>query len=215
VPGSPLTIVQDGDLERLEEATSRYEAAISDQMKKYLVGPERGLKPATAIGDRLGEVVDPLPEHEAFEGYLAIPYLGLKGEVLKIRFRKPPWIEGRAKYMDVPHATPRVYNVSAIEEADSEICVAEGEFDTLMLKQLGLPAIGLPGASSWKPHHRRMLAGFSRVWVFGDPDEAGYKMISTITASMRQARGIYLTVGDVTDTVLSGNEGEIWSAING
>ena len=46
--------------------------------------------------------------------------------------------------------------------------------DTLTLsKCVGIPAVGVPGANSWKAHYSRILADFERIYVFADGDNPG------------------------------------------
>lgn len=111
---------------------------------------------------------------------------------------------GHGKYMSMVDEPSRVFNIKAIHDADDEIHVCEGEFDAIVLTKVGLPAVAIPGTQAWKNHHRRMLAGFSRVWVWGDPDDAGAEFTQRLTRAMRQAKGVRLREGDVTDTYLAG-----------
>ena len=157
-----------------------------------------------ARSHRLGVVLDPFPGHGKFHGFLAIPYLDQHGKPLTIRFRCIQEHDhrqaGHGKYMSTSHDPARVFNIRAIHDADEEIHITEGEIDALTLNAVGLPAIGIPGATGWRPHHRRMLAGFSRVWVWGDPDDAGAQFTQKVTASMKQAKGVRLPGTDVNDT---------------
>ena len=95
-----------------------------------------------------------------------------------------------------------MFNVRALHQARDEIHVCEGEFDAMILTSLGLHAVAVPGANAWQPHYRRMLAGFSRVWVWGDPDDAGAEFTNRICRALRSAKGVRLRHGDVTDTYL-------------
>jgi len=202
-------------LEALEEATAAYQAARTSKAGLYLM--ERGLEPETVDTFRLGSVVEPQPGHTRQVGRLAIPYLGQKGEPLAIRFRcieeHNHREQGHGKYESVVGDTPRIYNVSAITRATDTIHVTEGEFDAMILEQCGLPAIAVPGAALYRSHHRRLLAGFNRVWVWADPDEAGADLLNKITASLRQAKGVRLRDGDVTETYLAGGEDAIHKLI--
>lgn len=186
----------------LEEATSRYEAAVTAADVAWLRG--RGLTPEVAGTFRLGVVRDPLPGHESHRGKLAIPYLDKNDETLSIRFRCIQEHNhrefGHGKYMSLPDEPVRVFNIRAIHTADNEIHVCEGEFDAMTLCQVGLPAIAIPGVQAWRSHHRRMLAGFSRIWVWGDPDEAGADFNRKIERAMRQAKGVRIRGGDVNET---------------
>lgn len=210
----PLTVSQ---METLEEAVSKYEADMTVQAAQYLVA--RGLTRETVRTNRLGVVADPIPGHEAFRGMVSIPYL-LKGGVTGIRFRCIEDHDHRefnhGKYMQPSGTTIGVYGVDSIHEAKHVLHVTEGEFDRLILQQAGLPAIGFPGASSFRGHHGRMLAGFNRLWIWGDPDAAGAEFVTKVTNRLpRSARGVKLRHGDVTDTFLAGGAKTIYSLIDG
>ena len=205
----------------MEEAANRYRDGRSPEVDEYLHA--RGIAPETADTFRLGVVDDPAPGHEHVRGWLSIPYLGLtpdgEEQVWSIRFRCLPEILhggytckelSHGKYKGLPHEWARVYNVRAIPTAGSEIHVAEGELDAVILNQAGYPAIGLPGATQWRRHHARMLAGFSKIYVWGDPDEAGAKLVGDIMSSCRNAAPVPLQDGDVGETFLAGCDGDDW-----
>ena len=213
-PLQPLTASQ---METLEEATSKYEAALTVEAVRYLLG--RGLTQETVLTNRLGVVADPIPGHEPFRGMLAIPYM-LKGKVLRIRFRCIEDHEhrdyGHGKYMQPSGETLIVYGIDSIHEAEHILHVTEGEFDAMILKQEGLPAIAFPGASTFQGHHGRMLAGFNRLWIWGDPDAAGAEFVQKITNRLpRSARGVKLRHGDVTETYMAGGSEALHDLIEG
>ena len=162
--------------ELLERAVSSYSQHIP-VAEEYLV--LRGLDLEVAAEALLGVVVDPLPSHEAFEGRLAIPYV-TQGGVVDIRFRAMGLEE--PKYMGISGTQTRLYNVNAIHKAQNFIAICEGEIDTLTLDAcVGIPAIGVPGANSWKKHYNRLLQDFEFIYVFADGDKAGVefgKMLS-------------------------------------
>jgi DNA primase len=121
---------------------------------------------------------------------------------------------GHGKYMGMKDEPPRMFNVGAVHRAGSEIAVTEGEFDAMVLNMIGINAVAVPGAQGWRPHYRRMLAGFNRVWVFGDPDDAGAELTAKISRSLRSAKGVRLRDGDVTDTYLKGGADALYALIN-
>lgn len=186
----------------MEEATSVYQAQLTLHAELYLAS--RGLTDEAVAGSRLGVVEDPMPGHERYRGRLAIPYLSADGHPVDIRFRclEDHKCVGHGKYETRADHPARVYNVGAITQADDVIHVAEGELDTIILNQIGLPAIGLPGAANWSGKHRRLLAGFSRVWVWGDPDEAGAGLVNKVCQSLHSAKGVRLADGDVNESLL-------------
>jgi DNA primase len=201
--------------EALLEATTAYQAAVTPDAARYLLA--RGIDRQTAHTFRLGVVADPAPGHTRFAGMLAIPYLDRHGRPLTLRFRCLTEHEhrehGHGKYTSITGDPVRMFNIGAIHRAGEEIHVAEGELDAIILTRIGLPAVAIPGALLWRAHHRRMLAGFSRVWVWGDPDDAGAEFTAKVTRSLRTAKGVRLRGGDVTDTYLTGGAGALHALI--
>lgn len=201
---SSLQPLSNSQRDSLEEAVSSYSNSLmeDDSGVDWLLA--RGIDQVSAATFRLGAVDDPFPGHERFRGWLAIPYLDKDGAPLTVRFRCPVDHEhiGHGKYMTLPEDPARVFNVGAIHRAGDEIHLTEGELDAVILTQVGLHACAIPGASGFQGHHRRMLAGFNRVWVWGDPDEAGSMFVNKVSRMLRSARGVRLRDGDVNDTYL-------------
>jgi len=81
-------------------------------------------------------------------------------------------------------APTRLFNIRDIHSASDTICITEGELDAVILSQCGLKAIGVSGANSWKRHHPRMMAGFEKVYIFGDGDKAGTEFAKQVNASL-------------------------------
>jgi len=198
----PLRPLSPSQREMLEEATATYQAALTGDAARYLV--DRGIGPAEVDTFRLGVVADPHPGHARYRGMLAIPYLAHDGHPLTIRFR---CLEehnhrdfGHGKYNTLPDDPPRLYGVDSIHAAGDEIHLTEGELDRIILRKIGWHAVAAPGSEMWFGRHRRMLAGFSRVWVWGDPDDAGAKFTNKVSRSLRSAKGVRLRLGDVSET---------------
>ncbi|WP_329022477.1 MULTISPECIES: toprim domain-containing protein [Streptomyces] len=136
---------------------------------------------------------------------LAIPYIGHDGRVLTLRFRCLEDHDHRAhfhgKYNSIKDDPPRLYGIADVHRAGDTIDVTEGELDAVVLRMIGLHAVAVPGAALWLGRHRRMLAGFSRVRVWGDPDDAGAEFASKVCRSLpRSSRSIRLRLGDVSET---------------
>ncbi|MCZ4086231.1 MULTISPECIES: toprim domain-containing protein [Streptomyces] len=146
----------------------------------------------------------PFPGHEKYRGMLSIPYLDRNDAPLTIRFRclqdHDHRTFGHGKYNTIKDDPPRMYGVGSVHKADSVIEVTEGELDRIILEKLGLHAVAIPGASIWQGRHRRMLAGFNRVRIWGDPDDAGAEFTARICRALRSAKGMRLRAGDVTET---------------
>lgn len=185
----------------LQEATEKYHAAVG-QVAGFLE-MERGISRATVDKFRLGLVADPSTEDEKVKGWLAIPSIGPDGDVRSIRFRCLEDHDhqelGHGKYMGRAGVTTGLFNVRAVTEAGDEIHVTEGEIDAISLEQCGLSAIGVTGANGWKPHYNRLLAGFSRVYVWQDNDEAGKRFVKEVVDGLANASVVRIGVSGCKD----------------
>lgn len=203
-----LEPVSDSRLAENERAAEKYHQALGSGEApgavQWLVG--RGLNQQIVRTARLGVVTDPLPGHERFQGMLCIPYRLHNGYTVSLRYRcieeHDHRAHGHGKYMSTPHEPGRMYFTEAIVNASNEISICEGEMDALVLNMLGIPAVGIPGATFWEKRWRRILEGFSRIWVWGDPDEAGAKLNDRVTQALYQARVVPLK-RDVNDEYLA------------
>lgn len=212
----PLRPLSASQREALEEATSSYQGRLTAPVAQYLKA--RGIDKATAATFRLGVVSDPFPGHDRYRGFLAIPYLDREGKPLSLRFR---CLEDHVhrdhyhgKYMSITDEPPRTFNIRAVHVALDTIHIAEGEFDAMILTKAGLPAVAIPGVQMWANRHRRMLAGFNRAYVWGDPDDAGADFVNRITRALRSAKGVRLRDGDVTDTYMAGGADALLALIS-
>lgn len=198
--GSLLRPLSATEKKELERVVTDWQGHLSEEVAGYLA--ERAIPATSALGHRLGVVGgDVPPEYRRYMGMLAIPYLDRYGSPLTLRFRK---LRGDGpKYLSMPDDPSRMYNIKALFDAGDDISVCEGELDAVVLNSIGLPAVAIPGANNMKSHHRRMLAGFSRIHVWGDPDEAGVEFNRTVCKALRQARVVKLRDGDVTDTIVA------------
>ena len=175
----------------LEKATATYE------VNAHLAGgylSQRGLSLADAVTVRLGVVVEPLPSHEAYVGRLVIPYITPTG-VVDIRFRSMD--NSEPKYMGLPGTSTRLYNVKAIQAAGDFIAVCEGEIDAITLHyKCGIPAVGVPGANSWKKHYTRILQDFERVYVFADGDQPGSDFAKNLAKELNTVITLQMPEGE-------------------
>ncbi|MGI0525755.1 hypothetical protein [Rhizobium giardinii] len=102
-----------------------------------------------------------------------IPYIGTGGELLASRFRiafngdRFRWKAG---------SKPCIYGQSRIEEARKRksVVLVEGESDCHTLWFHGIPALGLPGASSWNEgRDAPLFEGIPEIYVVIEPDKGG------------------------------------------
>src|SRR4030095_15700844 len=132
----------DGGLQYNEQLKSPEGA----QLLEYLT-TERGLSLETIDKFLLGAAVAPAVLDEDAKGMLAIPYMTPTGPVA-LRFRRPPHKADGPKYWQPEGSNLTIFNTPAFFESEDTITVTEGEMDCMTLVQAGIPAVGLPGATS-------------------------------------------------------------------
>ncbi|WP_307816221.1 MULTISPECIES: toprim domain-containing protein [unclassified Streptomyces] len=158
----------------LEEATARYEGALTRTPDAVAYLKNRGLSEDNAASFRLGYVESPLPGHEVARGMLSIPYLTRSG-VVTLRFRRIGDGDG-PKYRSVPGDPPRIFNANALLVPSDHIAICEGEFDAIASTVAGIPAIGIAGVSAWKSYFARCFKGYRAVYILADQDDKGQGM---------------------------------------
>ena len=155
----------------------------------YLAGRGIDLEAASSAG--LGVVVDPIPGNEYMRGRLAVPYMTPAGPV-NMTFRcmqsHDCKLEGHQKYMTWEGLEANLYNVRALEEANSSIAIAEGELDALSSSLAGIPCVGISGAEKWKPFWKNVFEDFSQVYVWQEGDEAGKRFAKRMTTEVGAIR---------------------------
>lgn len=163
----------------LETTASQY-ASHLDEAAEWLEG--RGIDLEHARYEGLGVVVDPPARHEAQFGRLAIPYITDFG-VVAITFRcmrdhgdQSCKQLGHGKYSKEKGQANELYGVRAFDDAADWIGVTEGELDSLILRQIGIPAVSIPGAENWEEWWPNVFEDLSRIYVFADGDDAGKKL---------------------------------------
>jgi DNA primase len=181
------------------------EEGLSDTVKQYLTGDNRGLTEETIkkfklfsisntdrIVKRLNEVCSQEELLNAglfangsrgnyfkFSGYpVVIPYLE-DGEIVYIKARrldgKPP------KYMQVGGLSIPLFNRDILKTFDrtQPLYVCEGEFDAMITAQNGFNAVGVIGVNGLKQEIIEDLVGL-KVYLAFDNDEAGQTAIKQV-----------------------------------
>jgi DNA primase len=149
---------------------------------------------------------------------LIFPYW-LNGEVLGMQARNTEWRskeQDGAKELTIgPRTIP--YHADILLDDQAEVYVVEGALDTLSLAELGLPAVGIPGASNFKPAWVNLFDAAEDVILALDADRAGRQGAADIADIFRrhgrQVRYLNWPAGikDANDNLLSlrgGREGE-------
>lgn len=98
---------------------------------------------------------------------ITIPYQEL-GQTISIRGK-----EIGGKYLSLPGSTAHLYGVDAVR-GERDIIVTAGEFDSLLLQQMGYSAVGVPGENIWKPEWESHIEDAGRIFILFDNDRAGH-----------------------------------------
>lgn len=165
----------------LEQLVSRH--PLGDRGRAYLAArrllDEASGQPSNGLV--FGEVEHPAPEHRRYAGRLLVPTFSARGTVVHITFRCMEDHDcrdnGHGKYDHFPGLEARLYGTASLREGGSTIHLTEGQLDAATLIAAGLPAVGIPGAQGWRPHHHRLLQGFDRVCFWADRDDKGASMV--------------------------------------
>lgn len=173
----------------LEAATAAYQADLESdaQAQQYLAG--RGISPETARHFRLGVVRRPAQGHEALAGRLSLPYITPAG-VVNANYRciadhDCKAVEGHRKYLKPEGLPVNLFNVGALKAPGDVICICEGEIDTISLSACGIPAVGVSGVNAWRDYFRLCFQDFTRVYAFGDADDAGKGLNKKLIEAVR------------------------------
>lgn len=190
----------------INNATLSYQQQLSSEGRLWL--NNRGITDGSIERFRLGEVLQPTPVHKRFRGSISIPYLNPDGSVRSLRFR---YLHGSIqKYDSVAGFKSHLFNVAATA-GHSEVFICEGEFDSIILSQLGKYSTGVSGANVFKQEWKYLYTNCERVSIIFDGDEAGKAGASRIASILgnvvEDLRVIHLPPGtDVTDVYLSSPE---------
>jgi len=80
-----------------------------------------------------------------------------------------------------------LYGQWMLAELAGPVLLVEGESDCHAAWQRGVCAVGLPGASMWKPEFSSLLTG-REVVVWQEPDEGGATMVAKVAQSLPKAK---------------------------
>lgn len=170
----------------------------SDEPLEYLTG--RGLDAETILEAQLGYVAD-----GRFMDSISIPYFDAQGRWRSTRYRRLGQRAARQKYDVERGGGHHLYNVAAANEP--RVAITEGEFDSLILRQIGVPAVAVPGANAWDRDWRWLFRNSDLVLVVTDDDAAGEKARKRLLGAIgmiTEVESVELPDGmDVTDLYLS------------
>ncbi len=135
---------------------------------------------------------------------IRIPYSNEKGEVIAWRVRHS--LSGPTRFSWSKGSTVIPYGLWLLNRAKEakRVILVEGESDAQTLWVHGFPALGLPGASTFKPAHAELLKGLHIVYVVREPDQGGQTFVTKVAAGLGavefagELREVVLPVKDVS-----------------
>lgn len=186
-----------------ETATAGFQAAYAgSRAQKYIAA--RGISDKAASALRLGLVPEGTEGFEHYGGRLAVPYLNMRKQVTGFKFRSlDP--ESDNKYLAIDGMETTLYNIQALNTPQGVLALTEGEADTWTMTTLGIPALAVPGVNNWKPHHKRILDGFT-VLYWPHDDKAGHGFAKSLKEFLPEVVMCQIPGGcnDLNESLLAG-----------
>ena len=143
---------------------------------------------------------------------VAVPYKGEQGEVRAVRYRLALTGENRFRWRQGDR--PILYGLWLASEWDSEaVYLCEGESDCHSCWSANLPALGVPGASSWRSEWWFPLMRFQRVVAIPDSDGAGLGLVARLAETCPESMLASAEVAQLPEGVK--DVAELWHECEG
>lgn len=138
---------------------------------------------------------------------LSIPYLDTSGKQIATRYRTA--MQGSDRFRWASGAKVHPYGLWRLQDARQAgyVLLVEGESDCHTLWQHGLPALGVPGASTFKAEWTQYLEGLA-IYVWREPDQGGDALAQKVGGLLPDIRIITPPDGrkDVSECHLMGDD---------
>ena len=117
--------------------------------------------------------------------YLKIAYLGEDGQPPLYRQR---YANKEFRWGYGAKGNLRLYGEWRLPEFREQgwILLVEGESDAQSLWYMGLPGIGVAGASNFKPEYAEQLHGITKIYVHQEPDGGGAKFVEKVCRCLKE-----------------------------
>jgi putative DNA primase/helicase len=143
------------------------------------------------------------PIHYLGRRAVRIPYYDINGEELAIRYRlalersdeRDDRFRWRKHTKIVPYGLWRLEKAKAV----GYVVILEGESDPQTLWFHGVPALGIPGAASWREDWATHLVDIPKIFVVVEPDRGGQVVLDWIERSSIRERVHIVDLGAVKD----------------
>lgn len=119
---------------------------------------------------------------------VAIPYQDASGTTVAVRFRLS--LDGEVKFKWRSGSKTMLYGLWRLAQARERgfIILVEGESDCHTLWAHGFPAVGVPGADTWKEPWADEFTGIERIYCVIEPDRGGQALRQRLAASSLRSR---------------------------
>jgi len=146
------------------------------------------------------------------DGKLAIPYLTRDGELSAVQYRYALTGDNRFKWRK--DDIPILYGLWRLNDWITEhtLYLTEGTTDTWTMWHAGLPALGIPSASTWREEWWRELDGFPQLVLIPDTDKAGADLAEKLANTCPEQYRERVYVLQLPDGVKDVNE--LWQREN-
>lgn len=132
-----------------------------------------------------------------------IPYYATDGTEKAVRFRlalqKSAGADNRFRWTKGSKVLPYGLNRLPLASKAGYIVLVEGESDCHTLWQANVPALGIPGANTWKNKWAEFLDGIEDVYIVIEPDHGGESLRKHIATSPIRDRAFLLDLGPYKD----------------
>jgi hypothetical protein len=145
------------------------------------------------------------------KSWITIPVRDTSGTVQFMKLRQDPFLpSGSAKYMSTG-GEAAIFNAEILKDKPDQLIICEGEFDCLVLRAYGIPAISsTAGARTFKDEWIDQLKSVRHLYICFDNDEAGdqgaNELIEKLSEALPTTSVLQITLpdevgehGDITD----------------
>jgi hypothetical protein len=139
------------------------------------------------------------------KSWVTIPVRDLNRNVLFMKLRHDPFVQAESpKYMS-SGGEAALFNIEVLKDKPDQLIICEGEFDCLVLRAYGIPAItSTAGARTFKDEWIDQLSFVRHLYICYDNDEAGQQGADELIAKLGEA----LPATSVLQIVLPSEVGE-------
>ena len=138
---------------------------------------------------------------------LKIPYRDAEGKESAARFRTA--LVGQDRFRWRKNSKVQPYGLWKLSDVQDQgyIYLVEGESDAQTLWSYGLPALGIPGASSYKAAWAEYTAGLT-IYVWQEPDQGGKTFVDRVAKANPEARILVAPEGrkDISECHVLGDD---------